>query len=482
MEGPIAFRADGTPLQLGMTRDAKTGLSSLQLWDAAKQSAKVITLPDGAGQIVAHAISPEGTYVGAVVEVAKGERTILVWETATGRSLPKIKFQAVGLSFSPDASLVVAWDDGGKIGLWSLPETVPVAMLQSGDTRIRCTAFGRARGLSTPKTAIERWLLATGDAGGTMTIWNLKKQVPRNFCRGSQYDIYAVAFSPDGTTMASAGRTQAKLWDVATGRLLLSLIYRNTMTALAFSPDGTRLAVGSKTAHRTSRGRRCLPSGGRTWHSDLPRTAGTGPKDDLLSRRPAHRGTLTGLAGCPLGSGLRQASNHPGCAPGVVRRQLRPGFQSRRPALRLLGRTSGEALGPRHRQGVGCLDSSRKAWWIRSPFPGRISSFSYAWRPKTRRLLRTIDTRPKEFPRVLRLRSLLRERPTGPLQVITDFNWNVHHAAATPDGKYFVVEGLGGPEGNTRSVNAYDAVRRGETLDSSFKEKPRVRIGDQVRP
>ena len=35
------------------------------------------------------------------------------------------------------------------------------------------------------KTAAERWLLAAGDAGGTVTIWDLKKQVPINFCRGS---------------------------------------------------------------------------------------------------------------------------------------------------------------------------------------------------------------------------------------------------------------------------------------------------------
>ena len=141
------FVLTGLRLQLGMTRDAKTGVSSLQLWDAAKQSAKVITLPDGAAQIVAHAISPEGTYVGAVVEPAKGERNILVWETATGRFLPQIEFQAVGLAFSPDASLVVAWDEAGKIGLWSLPDTAPVAILQSGDTPIRCAAFGLARGL-----------------------------------------------------------------------------------------------------------------------------------------------------------------------------------------------------------------------------------------------------------------------------------------------------------------------------------------------
>ena len=83
-----------------------------------------------------------------MVEPAKGERNILVWETATGRFLPKIEFPAAGLAFSPDASLIAAWDEAGKIGLWSLPETAPMAILQSGDTPIRSAAFGRARGLA----------------------------------------------------------------------------------------------------------------------------------------------------------------------------------------------------------------------------------------------------------------------------------------------------------------------------------------------
>ena len=34
------------------------------------------------------------------------------------------------------------------------------------------------------------------------------------------------AFSPDGTTLASAGRMEAKLWDVPTGKLLLNLPHR----------------------------------------------------------------------------------------------------------------------------------------------------------------------------------------------------------------------------------------------------------------
>ena len=275
MEGPIAFRADGTALQLGITRDAKTGVSSLQLWDAGKQSAEIIDLPDRSRQLSWLVPSrPMEPHIGAVVEPAKGERTILVRETATGRFLPRIKFQAVGLAFSPDASLVAAWDEAGKIGLWSLPETAPLAILQSGDTPIRSIAFGLARGLAAPTTR-QRALVA----GRRRRRWHgdhlgSREAGPDECLPRLLYDIYALAFSPDGTTLASAGRFEPKLWDVATGRLLLDLRDRNTMTALAFSPDGTRLAVGSQTAFGYPGGVDVYQLENRTWHSDLPRACG----------------------------------------------------------------------------------------------------------------------------------------------------------------------------------------------------------------
>src|SRR5206468_12494531 len=43
----------------------------------------------------------------------------------------------------------------------------------------------------------------------------------------------------------TAGRGAVRLWDVATGRLLLGWAVRNLMTGVAFSPDGRRLAVSS---------------------------------------------------------------------------------------------------------------------------------------------------------------------------------------------------------------------------------------------
>jgi WD40 repeat protein len=60
-------------------------------------------------------------------------------------------------------------------------------------------------------------------------------------------EVFAVAFHPDGTRLATAGRDGAIwLWDLARGEEVARLPgHKNFSWSLAFSPDGATLASGS---------------------------------------------------------------------------------------------------------------------------------------------------------------------------------------------------------------------------------------------
>jgi WD40 repeat protein len=64
---------------------------------------------------------------------------------------------------------------------------------------------------------------------------------------GHSAGVQAVAFSPDGTVLASGSKDHTvKLWALATGRLIRTLSgHTEGVTSVAFSPDGKILATGS---------------------------------------------------------------------------------------------------------------------------------------------------------------------------------------------------------------------------------------------
>ena len=63
---------------------------------------------------------------------------------------------------------------------------------------------------------------------------------------------------------------------------------------------------------------------------------------------------------------------------------------------------------------------------------------------------------PAENPRVCRLRQLPEGAAPKLIKEIPDFNWHAYCAAGDCRGRYFAVDGLGGPRGRQRMVKVFD--------------------------
>ncbi len=75
-------------------------------------------------------------------------------------------------------------------------------------------------------------------------------------------DIHAIAFSPDGQTLAAGGHRKILIWDVSSGMLITTLKVDEGWTnavAVAFSPDGKTLASVSSRPRRIMEQRMLMP-------------------------------------------------------------------------------------------------------------------------------------------------------------------------------------------------------------------------------
>jgi WD40 repeat protein len=433
--GPVAFRRDGTPLQL-----VPSGQGVL-LWDVAKQQAVReyrLGPPAGRSALATNklgfpllALSRDGTAAAACDEPG----SVVAWDAGSGREVFRASRQAGALALAPAGNLLAADDTRGHITTWSLPEGKAARTWEIGGVTVYCLSFspdGRR--------------LAVGDSTGTVTVWDVGAGIPVAYCRGSHHDVHALAFSADGTLLASGGRGPTRLWDAATGRLLLNLRTTSLTTALAFAPDGRRVVVGSKGPARVT-----------VW--DLDNGRGIRTLHGLTSQ-------ASHLCFSPDGGLLAALAHNGQIAVWDLRRgQLRhllwapEGNADQDAALAFRADGGRFACSAGEEARLWDMETGRQIASWRLP-PGARDLLAFHPSGALLSFRDEADGRvPAGAPRVRRLRNLLGPSPSEPLAVLADLDGRFLDAAVTPDGTIFLAEGTyRGPDGQRRCVKAYDGL------------------------
>ncbi len=244
----VALSPDGKAVATGSGWD-----NTVRLWDVTGASGRE-RWSSRVGQPFAVAFSPDGTKVAA----GGWDSIIHVWDTATGKEFATTPTAGHSgwvhaVRFLPDRKRLVTASEDGLVIVWDAARGKEVGRLQAPGPRAWCLALtpdGKTLAVGCHDHSVQLYDVSTLKSVGTFK---------------TDGSVRGLAFSPDGLRLAAVSGEESEfnsaktlpgqgagVWEVATGNRLLRLDgHEAGVKAVAYSPDGKTLATGG--ADRTAR-------------------------------------------------------------------------------------------------------------------------------------------------------------------------------------------------------------------------------------
>lgn len=182
----------------------------------------------------------------------QGNNALFVWNVTDGElrySIEGFKYFVTSLAFQPNGHLLAIGFYGGAVTIWDtdsnklqsiLNDQSPITEMSRQETKVAWSSDGTK--------------LAAGGWYRSALIWDVASgNLLRSINANSPID--SVAWSPDGSLLATSADTTVTLWDIDTGHQVVALrgqpsngqvVPGGSILALSWSPDGKMIALGTE--------------------------------------------------------------------------------------------------------------------------------------------------------------------------------------------------------------------------------------------
>jgi WD40 repeat protein len=227
----LALSPDGTVVATSPQRQNGNEMCRIVLWDVA--TAKDRLLAEFRDEVGIMAFAPDGKRL-----FIAADKSLSCWDVATAKQVWRSGHDAYYLAVSSDGKTLCTTESNGQLVLWNAQTGKRAAEL---DTDLKSPAYSRGTPVFSPNGE-----LIAQRVDLQRRIWDVAS---RKLTKLLDDEPGTVAFAPDSKSLYTLGNVLLR-WDIATGKLLYADTrghgHVGAVMALAFAPDGRTLATSGR--------------------------------------------------------------------------------------------------------------------------------------------------------------------------------------------------------------------------------------------